>query len=74
MYGHDNVNKKNGFPDPLANQQTKESDAYGLQYAKAIHSQWGKMNEASSLFAKHEYEHERICWKSCYTKFYNKSY
>mgnify|MGYP000406848509 CR=1 FL=1 len=52
MYGHDNVNKKNGFPDPLANQQTKESDAYGLQYAKAIHSQWGKMNEASSLFAK----------------------
>ena len=41
MYGHDKVNKKNGFPDPLADQQTKESDAYGLQYAKAIHSQWG---------------------------------
>ena len=59
MYGHDNVNKKNGFPDPLANQQTKESDAYGLQYAKAIHSQWGKMNEASSLFAKRNKVFER---------------
>tara|TARA_R100001443_G_scaffold67395_1_gene76192 strand:- start:1440 stop:3851 length:2412 start_codon:yes stop_codon:yes gene_type:complete len=59
MYGHDNVNKKNGFPDPLADQQTKESDAYGLQYAKAIHSQWGKMNEASSLFAKRNKVFER---------------
>ena len=52
MYGHDKVNKKNGFPDPLADQQTKESDAYGLQYAKAIHSQWGEMNESSSLYAR----------------------
>ena len=59
MYGHDDVNKKNGFPDPLADQQTKESDAYGLQYAKAIHSQWGKMNEASSLFAKRNKVFER---------------
>ena len=59
MYGHDDVNKKNGFPDPLADQQTKESDVYGLQYAKAIHSQWGKMNEASSLFAKRNKIFER---------------
>ena len=59
MYGHYNVNKKNGFPDPLANQQTKESISYGLQYAKAIHSQWGKMNEASSLFGKRNKIFER---------------
>ena len=52
MYGQNNVNKKNGFPDPLADQQTKESDAYGLQYAKAIHAQWGEMNEVSSLYAR----------------------
>ena len=59
MYGHDDVNKKNGFPDPLADQQTKESTSYGLQYAKAIHSQWGKMNEASSLFGKRNKIFER---------------
>ena len=50
MYGQDDVNKKGSFPDPLAPQESKEADDYGLQYAKAIHSQWGKMNEASSLF------------------------
>ena len=59
MYGHDDVNKKNGFPDPLADQQTKESTSYGLQYAKAIHSQWGKMNEPSSLFGKRNKIFER---------------
>ena len=59
MYGHDKVNKKNGFPDPLADQKTKESNAYGLSYAKAIHSQWGRMNEASSLFAKRNKIFER---------------
>ena len=59
MYGHDKVNKKNGFPDPLADQKTKESNAYGLRYAKAIHSQWGRMNEASSLFAKRNKIFER---------------
>ena len=52
MYGHNDVNKKGSFPDPLAPQETKETNSYGLKYAKAIHSQWGKMNEASSLFAK----------------------
>ena len=59
MYGHDDVNKKGSFPDPLASQESKESDSYGLQYAKAIHSQWGKMNEASSLFAKRNKIFER---------------
>ena len=59
MYGHDDVNKKGSFPDPLADQKTKESNAYGLRYAKAIHSQWGKMNEASSLFAKRNKIFER---------------
>jgi hypothetical protein len=59
MYGHDDVNKKNGFPDPMADQLTKESEAYGLQYAKAVHSQWGKMNEASSLFGKRNKIFER---------------
>jgi len=59
MYGQDDANKKGGFPDPLADQATKESNDYGLQYAKAIHSQWGKMNEASSLFAKRNKIFER---------------
>ena len=59
MYGQDDANKKGGFPDPLADQAIKESNGYGLQYAKAIHSQWGKMNEASSLFAKRNKIFER---------------
>ena len=59
MYGNEDVNKKTGFPDPLADQPTKESMSYGLQYAKAIHGQWGKMNEASSLFGKRNNVFER---------------
>ena len=59
MYGHNDVNKKGSFPDPLAPQETKETNSYGLKYAKAIHSQWGKMNEASSLFAKRNKIFER---------------
>ena len=59
MYGQDDVNKKGSFPDPLAPQESKEADDYGLQYAKAIHSQWVKMNEASSLFAKRNKIFER---------------
>ena len=59
MYGHDDVNKKGSFPDPLASQESKETDSYGLQYAKAIYSQWGRMNEASSLFAKRNKIFER---------------
>ena len=59
MYGHDDVNKKGSFPDPLASQESKETNSYGLQYAKAIYSQWGRMNEASSLFAKRNKIFER---------------
>jgi len=37
------------FPDPLAKQEEKNSIAYGKQYAKAIESQWGSLNDSSSL-------------------------
>lgn len=48
-----NSNRKGtSFPDPLADVSKKESQAYGLQYAKAIESQWGKSTEANSLFGK----------------------
>lgn len=43
---------KKNFPDPLAPQDEKESKAYGLRYAKAIESQWGKKSDSTSLFAK----------------------
>jgi len=43
---------KKNFPDPLAPQEEKESKAYGLKYAKAIESQWGKRTDSSSLFSK----------------------
>ena len=43
---------KKNFPDPLAPQQEKETKDYGLKYAKAIESQWGKRADSSSLFSK----------------------
>ena len=57
MYG--DKNKKSTFPDPLADQATKESNDYGLQYAKAISAQWGKLNENSSIFSKRNKIFER---------------
>ena len=48
MYNKDNP--KSGFPDPLAGPAEKQSKEYGLRYAKAIESQWGKMTDKSSLY------------------------
>mgnify|MGYP005990592519 CR=1 FL=1 len=47
-----NNNKKNSFPDPLASTETKNSKEYGLSYAKAIESQWGRMASSTSLFGR----------------------
>ena len=41
-----------GFPNPLASPEEKSSQAYGIQYAKAIDSQWGKMVDVGSLVGK----------------------
>ena len=49
---YNSENKKSGFPDPLAPQQVKEKESYGLQYARAIESQWGKRHNASSMISK----------------------
>lgn len=43
---------KKNFPDPLASQEEKEGKGYGLRYAKAIESQWGKKSDSNSLFSK----------------------
>ena len=43
-----NNKRKSSFPDPLANTETKKSKVYGVQYAKAIESQWGKITSATS--------------------------
>lgn len=53
--------KKKGtsFPDPLAETSKKESNEYGLQYAKAIESQWGKSDEANSIHGKRTATFER---------------
>lgn len=47
-----NYRGSKNFPDPLASQQEKESDSYGLRYAKAIESQWGKKSDSNSVFRK----------------------
>jgi len=47
-----NSNSKSSFPDPLASTDVKKTKEYGVQYAKAIESQWGKLSNSSSLFGK----------------------
>jgi hypothetical protein len=56
-----NKDKKNtgGFPDPLAPMEVKQSEEYGLQYAKAIENQWGKLNSTDSLFSRRNVMFER---------------
>jgi len=46
------------FPDPLAEQPQKLTKQYGLQYAKAIYSQWGGVEIDGSLYAKRWREFE----------------
>lgn len=54
-----NNKRKGSFPDPLANTEAKKSKAYGIQYAKAIESQWGKITSATSLYGKRNVVFER---------------
>ena len=54
-----NNSKKGSFPDPLAETEVKESKAYGLKYAKAIETQWGKMGESNSLYGRRNTVFER---------------
>ena len=54
-----NDNKKGSFPDPLASTETKNSKAYGIAYAKAMESQWGKMTSSTSLYGKRNVVFER---------------
>ena len=51
MYNN-NQKSKQGFPNPLEPTEVKESKEYGVQYAKAIESQWGKTTDDSSLVGK----------------------
>ena len=51
MYNNDQKSKQ-GFPNPLEPTEVKESQDYGIQYAKAIESQWGKTTDDNSLIGK----------------------
>lgn len=51
MYNNDQKSKQ-GFPNPLEPTEIKEGRDYGIQYAKAIESQWGKTTDDSSLIGK----------------------
>jgi len=52
-------NKKSSFPDPLAPSEQKQSKAYGLNYAKAVYRQWGKMDQQNSIFGNRKRTFER---------------
>lgn len=54
-----NNKRKGSFPDPLADTETKKSKDYGIKYAKAIESQWGKITSATSLYGKRNVVFER---------------
>ena len=51
MYSN-NGTKPTGFPDPLAPKEVKDKKEYGVQYAKAISSQWGRVDDEGSLYRK----------------------
>ncbi len=51
--------KSSGFPDPLASHIEKLDVKYGLQYAKAIESQWGKLNDTNGLYGSRNEVFER---------------
>jgi len=51
MYSSNNSHKK-GFPDPLADYSVKQDKSYGLQYAKAMYSQWGQSTDTHSLYGR----------------------
>lgn len=54
-----NNKRKGSFPDPLASSEVKKSKEYGIKYAKAIESQWGKITSATSLYGKRNVVFER---------------
>ena len=58
MYSN-NKRQSKSFPDPLAPQAIKEGKQYGLKYAKAIETQWGKMTDSDSLYKKRNKVWER---------------
>ena len=51
--------KSSNFPDPLATQQEKSSEAYGASYAKAIEGQWGSLTNQNSLLRQRNKIFER---------------
>mgnify|MGYP003642452317 FL=1 len=51
MYNNDQKSKL-GFPNPLEPTEVKEGKDYGIQYAKAIESQWGRTTDDNSLVGK----------------------
>lgn len=52
MYGGETTKYESTFPNPLAEHAEKVKKAYGLQYAKAIYSQWGGGDSENSLYAR----------------------
>lgn len=55
-----NINFPSGnFPNPLASTEVKQTKEYGLKYAKAIESQWGRTDDVQSAFARRYGEFER---------------
>ena len=52
-------NRYGNFPDPFLSPEEKASNSYGLKFAKAIEGQWGKGEDASSLFRRRLNEFEK---------------
>jgi len=54
-------NKYGNFPNPFASPLEKSDRSYGLRYAKAIESQWGKSDNSGSLLRQrlHDFEKNR---------------
>jgi hypothetical protein len=53
------IKGQSSFPDPLVGVEEKVSQAYGLQYAKAMFAQWVGSDYQNSLYGRRNSEFER---------------
>lgn len=54
-----NNKKSNSFPNPLAKPEEKATKEYGLQYAKALENQWGRIDDDGSVYRRRMRDFER---------------
>ena len=59
MIHYDNKDDINGYPNPLASNEEKADNSYGLRYFKAMYHEWDKGGDTSFQDRKYRYTRNR---------------